>query len=69
MSSHSITRRQVFGLAAALALADPGRTLAQAAMPRRPIPGTNESLPVVGLFAGFLIFTAYPALSAILTSL
>ena len=49
MSSHSITRRQVFGLAAALALADPGRTLAQAAMPRRPIPGTNESLPVVGL--------------------
>jgi len=49
MSFHSITRRQVFGLAAALALANPGRTPAQTAMPRRPIPGTSESLPVIGL--------------------
>lgn len=49
MSFDSITRREVFGLAAALAVADPGSALAQAAMPRRPIPGTGESLPVVGL--------------------
>jgi diketogulonate reductase-like aldo/keto reductase len=49
MSSHSISRRQIFGLAAALALARPGGTLAQGSMPRRPIPGTGESLPVIGL--------------------
>ena len=49
MSFDSFTRRQVVGLAAALALAEPGRTLAQTAMPRRPIPGTSESLPVIGL--------------------
>ncbi len=49
MSSHSITRRHVFGLAAALALVEPGKVLAQSEMPQRPIPGTSESLPVVGL--------------------
>jgi diketogulonate reductase-like aldo/keto reductase len=49
MSSTPITRRDVFGLAAAFALTTPGNSLAQAALPRRPIPGTGESLPVIGL--------------------
>lgn len=44
-------RREVLGLAGTLGLAGlcPGPTGAQTAMPRRRIPGTGETLPVIGL--------------------
>ena len=49
--STTTTRRSLFGWAAALGLNAfcAGLGLAQQAMPRRTIPGTNESLPVIGL--------------------
>jgi diketogulonate reductase-like aldo/keto reductase len=49
MNRFSLSRRQALGLAAALAMTKPAGVLAQASMPRRAIPGTNESLPVIGL--------------------
>jgi diketogulonate reductase-like aldo/keto reductase len=44
-------RRQFFGITGTVGLASlcPGLVTAQASMPRRPIPGTQESLPVIGL--------------------
>jgi diketogulonate reductase-like aldo/keto reductase len=44
-------RRELLGFAGTLGLAGlcPRLTLAQAEMPRRPIPGTSEMLPVIGL--------------------
>jgi diketogulonate reductase-like aldo/keto reductase len=49
MNSLRISRRDAVGLAAGIGLAGIGPVFAQQPMPRRPIPGTNESLPVIGL--------------------
>jgi diketogulonate reductase-like aldo/keto reductase len=49
MISLSIKRRELLGLTAGLALAGTRPILAQGAMPRRAIPGSTESLPVIGL--------------------
>jgi diketogulonate reductase-like aldo/keto reductase len=49
MSQLSISRREALWLTAGMALAGSNPALAQATMPRRPIPGHNESLPVIGL--------------------
>jgi diketogulonate reductase-like aldo/keto reductase len=49
MERLKIDRRQVLAFAGIASVAPLGLTVAQTAMPRRPIPGTDESLPVVGL--------------------
>jgi len=49
MDGIRIDRRQILALAGALGVAGTSSVMAQAAMPRRPIPGTGESLPVIGL--------------------
>lgn len=45
----SLNRRQTLALGGSLALTALAPAMAQATMPRRPIPGTAESLPVIGL--------------------
>ncbi|HUF71759.1 MAG TPA: aldo/keto reductase [Gammaproteobacteria bacterium] len=49
MDGIRIDRRQILALAGALGVAGTSSVMAQAAMPRRAIPGTGESLPVIGL--------------------
>lgn len=49
MAEMRISRRTVIGSTAALGLAGLIPAGAQGPMPRRPIPGTTESLPVIGL--------------------
>ena len=49
MKLQSITRREILSVGAALGLARIGPAAAQASLPRRSIPGTGESLPVIGL--------------------
>jgi diketogulonate reductase-like aldo/keto reductase len=49
VSAPSLNRRDVLSLAGALGVAGFGPVAAQGSMPTRPIPGTGESLPVIGL--------------------
>lgn len=51
MTTESIDRRKFLALMSATGLAGlaPGISLAREQMPRRRIPGTNESLPIIGL--------------------
>jgi diketogulonate reductase-like aldo/keto reductase len=49
MNSIRLSRRSALGLAGAASLAGMTPLGAQAAMPRRAIPNSNESLPVIGL--------------------
>jgi diketogulonate reductase-like aldo/keto reductase len=49
MKLQSITRREILSVGAALGLARVGPAAAQTSLPRRGIPGTGESLPVIGL--------------------
>lgn len=49
MDTSKLNRRELLYAAGALGVAGLGSAAAQAAMPTRPIPGTAESLPVIGL--------------------
>jgi diketogulonate reductase-like aldo/keto reductase len=49
METAQIDRRRLLGLAGFVGVAGLGPVAAQTVMPSRPIPGTDESLPVVGL--------------------
>lgn len=49
MNLRRINRRQALGLAAAIGVASVQPAVAQTTLPARRIPGTDESLPVIGL--------------------